>query len=96
MDRMKTKHTPGPWKVVNFDGNVSSEIRAENGVMVGNPYGPAGRWAEVREEHEANANLIAAAPDLLEACKEAYRIIHNDAYVNDLLKKAIAKAEGKE
>ena len=48
----------------------------------------------------ANANLIAAAPDLYEACKEARRNIDLTGYVTvvtivNFIDKALAKAEGK-
>jgi len=62
----KTKHTPGPWKVEwPFEGGAL--ITADDG---------HGELAQVKtrysktnnlEEAEANARLIAAAPDLLEA-----------------------------
>ncbi len=34
-----------------------------------------GRIAEILNQNSANAQLIAAAPDLLEACKEAFDLI---------------------
>lgn len=58
-----------------------------------------------REEIEANAALIAAAPDLLEACKEALSFsetLNGGPFSEGLpseteshLRAAIAKAEGK-
>lgn len=56
-----SKHTPGPWHVVeemDDDGDVLYSIEADN-VPVADIYRKA--------EHEANARLIAAAPELLEA-----------------------------
>jgi hypothetical protein len=62
---MNTQHTPGPWKLC-YDGQID---------------GPDGRcicrfgWDSYKEFTElnnaANARLIAAAPDLLEALKLA-------------------------
>ena len=58
--------------------------------------------AEDSEETEANARLIASAPELLKACKESLPVISGS--VNDamdvasivyIIKQAIAKAEGK-
>ena len=46
---------------------------------------------------EANARLIAAAPDLLEACEayvRAYEDVTGTIHVNDRVRAAIAKARG--
>jgi len=54
------------------------------------------------DEREANKDLFIAAPELLEACKEAHSLIHdlNQGGANnpeeDILARAIAHAEGKE
>lgn len=50
------------------------------------------------EESEANARLIAAAPDLLEACKNAIAYLqeYNCQRIKNCLRQAIAKAEGRE
>jgi len=71
-----TKHTPGPWHVYNM-GNYFG-IDAGNG----NGYGPDDRTivtfgdadddlmgvrGDTYEEMKANANIIAAAPEMLEA-----------------------------
>ena len=56
-------HTPGPWKAALPIGNppfVSNE-----GTVVVQKVGPIGDYATA----EANARLIAAAPELLEALK---------------------------
>ena len=57
-----TKHTPGPWKVQLFD--TAWEILARDGEAIAlnaSAYTDFG----VPSEHEANARLIAAAPELL-------------------------------
>lgn len=70
---METKHTPGPWLAacdpMHYDTLstvVAGEMRAKRPdqrmiVQVGGFAGPA--------EQEANTRLIAAAPELLEACR---------------------------
>lgn len=61
---MKTKHTPGPWTAVPRSINPNyPEIKVENvdGLRVAN----VGQL----KEQQANARLIAAAPDMLEALK---------------------------
>lgn len=69
---MKTQHTPGPWHVTPSGGiagdgeavvlNWESDVAECSGAKaINNGFGRA----------EANARLIAAAPDLLEACQTA-------------------------
>ena len=54
------KHTPGPWKIARGEGLLVWSARGLCIADCSNPvaFGPA--------EKEANARLIAAAPDLLE------------------------------
>jgi hypothetical protein len=56
-----------------------------------------GILARPSEECEANARLIAAAPELLEACKEALKNCdgRTQPTLTRKLSQAIAKAEGK-
>jgi len=91
-------HTPGPWVVEYYD-SVRSKA---NGEFVCNAitYNKYGRTEEQRLLlQEANARLIAAAPDLLEALKkyQQYNRLKNDsdAEIYDIAETAIAKAEGK-
>ena len=74
---MQTKHTPGPWSVQT--GSVIAGFRPDDSglplmvaqLVVPIHYsGELGRQADVNVMHE-NARLIAAAPDLLEACTQA-------------------------
>ena len=51
-----SEHTPGPW-TATWAG------MEQPGVFIVKPYG------KTAVEESANARLIAAAPDLLEACK---------------------------
>lgn len=93
----KVKHTPGPWEMINL--NVYHNYPTGQKVAdcyVKKPFGvyDAG-------ECEANARLIAAAPDLLEACKSALELIQVCTVYKDMstakeLMAAIAKAEGEE
>lgn len=73
-----SKHTPGPWKVADRAYDRSSSIlRPSFYILVGMdcedsptvcslPCGPS-----VSDESWANARLIAAAPELLDALKQA-------------------------
>lgn len=77
---MSAKHTPGPWE---FGPNHSSTGLA--GQLVVRPAGefPNGEWVadvgSMYDDHrEANARLIAAAPELLEALLVAHKRITED------------------
>lgn len=54
-----TKHTPGPWHIARFDA-TTVEIRSERGLIVA-------EVGNTSTEDDANARLIAAAPELLSA-----------------------------
>lgn len=88
-------HTPGPWeakRLTDGDGEpyetlYMAHIDIEGVCMV---------WAPVgHSEQEANAKLIAAAPELLEALKEVVAISDRKHDAWDKAKLAISKAEGK-
>jgi len=72
---MKTefsKATPGPW-TIKYNGETAPEIRA--GIrVVGVALFSIPQLHE--EETLANAALIAASPDLLQACQEAEDLLH--------------------
>lgn len=57
---MKAQHTKGPWRELKIDGDWKRVIIADD--SYGND--------TIALTQEANARLIAAAPDLLEVLKE--------------------------
>ena len=62
------KHTKGPWKVINWSGRA--EIRTGDNKRTGIAFlGNSEDGAIPTGETTANAKLVAAAPELLEACK---------------------------
>lgn len=82
------EHTPRPWQVI-------PEAEAQSRWIVGDAAGgsiadcePPGPWMS-RTEADANARLIAAAPDLLAAI-----INSDDAHWTPAMRAAIAKATG--
>jgi len=95
-----SKHTPGPWHVANV-GWIASE-RGTICAMYAMKTGLHGEDIE----GEANARLIAAAPDLLDALKaaqEELRLIRMkdtnavyDVLCRSQISAAIAKAEGRQ
>lgn len=97
------KHTPGPWegKLIPMRGRMGERGHRNYEIIVGKTR-IATIWDHsITGTTEAlhNADLIAAAPDLLGACKEWVRWIDNDPQEGegDLLemtRQAIAKAEG--
>lgn len=74
---MTDRFTPGPWRVditrreystaVLFDTRVTGGVRIRCVAEVIHPAAPRNTLGA--QEREANAQLIAAAPDLLEACR---------------------------
>ena len=98
--RKMSKHTKGPW-IICYDGNIDSKSGRSICAMGFSTY----KEYNDQPEMKANARLIAAAPELLEACKEQMRVIETMGNktgcwpINDdnlqMAKAAIAKAEGK-
>jgi hypothetical protein len=93
------KHTPGPWECypagcfINEDGTAKtppSEFHVD----------PVGIVLPVRgntTRAEANARLIAAAPELLAAAElilRGYGVTFQDAALRGLLAEVVAKATG--
>ena len=100
------KHTPGPWTSYPCALERYSQVITANGAMVQiamtkEVYGDR-RTYEPGEETTANARLIAAAPDLLEALQWLVDILPDPDLDNDELQRtwtrraraAIAKATG--
>lgn len=86
-----SKHTPGPWRIVNSPRTSSLEVYAGDRAIC-----ELWRRADRAAEH-ATAKLIAAAPDLLAAlhavvCQPGFE--PDEPYGVQVLA-AIAKAEGR-
>lgn len=98
------KHTPGPWKVIVIHPGFTMDKVADYEIWGGDGMNLVCRYKPVdSEDNEANARLIATAPDLLEACKEALidleflkDYIPRGSNSIKKLKQAIAKAEQQE
>lgn len=72
----KNKHTPGPWRVEQGTtlvwGNCNPDDHSTRGMgypIADARINPSGNWSTgpYADEGEANARLIAAAPEMLEA-----------------------------
>ena len=70
------EHTPGPWVV----SSTGRDIKTADGTVV------------VAYTYERDAHLIAAAPELLEACDRLVHHFNRDAV--DAAMAAIARATG--
>lgn len=65
-----SKHTPGPWRIAENDG-AYAYIKSGPGTNLMKPGQMVAKvWLQDADYNEANARLIAAAPELLEACKQ--------------------------
>lgn len=70
-----SNHTPGPWKIEDEEASGGWPIIASDGAD-GYIYVAQCEWiGDGDEQSKANARLIAAAPALLEACKEILRAL---------------------
>ena len=88
-----TKHTPGPWRY--SDQGVGPRGKSL-GIIVCTAKGlPMFFMPRGKEELVANARLVAAAPELLEALKEVVAISDRKTDAWDRAHAAIVKAEGK-
>lgn len=104
-----SKHTPGPWKWIDTEFYGDPLEGPNKNCLVGPPSDPDCKpyatdssdhvvYFETPIENEANARLIAAAPELLEACEQIY----HDAKIHGVLESncldrvlmAIKKARG--
>ena len=91
-------HTPGPWRISKLT-ETAVEDGDGRGICSTGGYQQNFDTERVYQENRANARLIAAAPDLLDACKRASEILRGRGYpgwgvAKDILNEAIAKAEG--
>jgi hypothetical protein len=99
---MTTEHTPGPWRVRGGAAKVFAyDIVGPNGEDIGYANSSDGADEPAMYPVEANARLIAAAPDLIEALRGILEIgkrdLSNpkyDGYFASAVA-AIAKAEGR-
>lgn len=93
---MSAQHTPGPWFYRKGD-EWSHSVVTHHGLL---PDGSMNCWSiacinKRREpEHEANARLIAAAPELLVALRDVAAGYNDPELFLPQVRAAIAKATG--
>lgn len=113
-----SEHTPGPWKAFaarkpDNTGSIDYCILDVNDMIIAEAFQHVGlndRGGYSSRPAEANAHLIAAAPDLLESLKaavawldsieerlgpEMINLLPNGSFGRPTMLQAIAKAEGR-
>ena len=88
------KHTPGPWHVEKWEYPKETKLIIQNGNDATCEILDLWCMDDRTEERDANARLIASAPDLLAACKNALTD-GDELRAMNMIKAAIAKAEGR-
>ena len=98
---MSALHTKGPWAVTERGGEITIQGPASEWLAVIPLAETAGFGVVCRSELRANARLIAAAPDMLEALRRALNFIENTESemgetleCGELARAAIARATG--
>lgn len=89
---MEGKHTPGPWEVTANPSGHPYQIYAPRGINMQ----AITRWGAISmpssDEGKANARLIAAAPELLDALTYARRFLNPTDHDTTFVDSAISKA----
>ena len=101
---MSTQHTPGPWELSEgvYKDGFGTYRRIEQVEQFGDVVGSVCIRHEINhtlnEAGEANARLIAAAPDLLEVLEICAMVLNQVWYRTpaDMAYAAIAKATGEQ
>lgn len=93
-------HTPGPWVVALSDSSGDLFVREATPYVLGRRLAVARVTSVSRADTEINANarLIAAAPDLLAALEEILGLTPEDAILDEDIvraREAVKKARGK-
>lgn len=90
-------YTKGPWRYSLEPQPNGCPIIGANGLMIAMLAHSANK-PEEKEAALANARIIAAAPEMLEALEEILRANHDDFYLpfglQSMIEKAVDKAKG--
>lgn len=93
---MSANHTPGPWAAIEIKGDPLRSFAIDAGVYLGS----LAVWPVHSDEMQANARLIAAAPDMYTMLKRVRAAIaRQDGFSSlngfeDLIDQIIKKIEG--
>ena len=95
-----SKHTPGPWTMreSNFAFHIYGVFKKSKNAFITAAYWRNADYGASRTEAEANARLIAAAPEMLNALKYivgcSIPLTSQQEECWKAMREAIAKAEG--
>ncbi|WP_419204216.1 hypothetical protein [Bordetella trematum] len=89
---MTTKHTPAPWTQGHSPVGITC-VWLDGATEPLHEMGRCTSWIDCNTE--ANARLIAAAPELLQALIDVVRVADRATVEFDAARAAIAKATGK-
>ncbi len=84
-------HTPGPW-LFGQNSTYETALVGPNGESVAEAAWTGGSGCELRVRNDADANLIAAAPELLEECIKLLELYSKEN--QDAARAVVAKAKG--
>lgn len=94
------KATDGPWEVRKYS---NTKVKDAEGIFTTNKQDRfpivESVWGHDLEQSDANARLIAAAPELLAACERAIQLLKGagaNVDAEEPILKVIAKATGRE
>ena len=102
---MTDKHTPGPWVLESYTSGGETRYFVRTRGAVRDDDGPTLDFAVAGGVREADAPLIAAAPEMYQALELAAKYVHPNAilpfdpgepvvYATGVIQAALAKARG--
>lgn len=99
MGEIKHAHTPGPWWFIDATQEASMQYAPKCVIKAGYKQIAAFSWGDskwwpTKDESQANATLIAAAPDMLTALETVLAGGHLTTGEQAIVANAIAKATG--
>jgi len=91
---MKSNHTQGEW-AYDVNANKGFDIYLNGSIkVIANVLHKDVSYMPSKQEAEANARLIAAAPDMYDSLKEIKGLVGIDGKIAEIIKAALSKAEG--
>ena len=93
---MKTQHTPGPWSVKPLENDPLDLLNpSKNGSWIISETNDIISHVGFPANEQANARLIAAAPELLAALEKiSANAAESPEWIRRVAQEAISKAEG--